>query len=135
MTAATLMLATACTPAADTADTPFIGKQEITVKDGLMTPETLWAMGRIGSSTVSPDGSHIAYTVSYYSVKENKSHTVIYVMNADGTHNTLLTQSAASEAEPAWIHGGQRLAYLSKGPDLVNESRWYRPSPAQPVRR
>ena len=115
MTAATLMLATACTPAADTADAPVIGKQEITVKDGLMTPEALWAMGRIGSSTASPDGNRIAYTVSYYSVKENKSHTVIYVMNADGTHNTLLTQSAASEAEPSWINGGQRLAYLSKG--------------------
>ena len=118
MTAATLMLAsTACvgTEQAAKDDAPIIGKQEITVKDGRMTPETLWAMGRIGSSTVSPDGKQIAYTVSYYSVKENKSHLVIYVMNADGSNNTLLTTTAASEGEPSWIKGGSKLAFLSGG--------------------
>ena len=117
MTAATLMLAsTACVGTEQAAsDAPIIGKQEITVKDGRMTPETLWAMGRIGTSTVSPDGKQIAYTVSYYSVKENKSHLVIYVMNADGSNNTLLTKTAASEGEPAWIKGGKKLAFVSGG--------------------
>lgn len=66
-------------------------------------------MGRIGSSCVSPDGKRIAYTVSYYSVKENKSHLVIYVMNADGSGNQLLTTTAASEGEPAWIKNGSKL--------------------------
>ena len=95
------------------ADKPIIGKQEIRIKDKKLTPEALWAMGRIGSSTVSPDGKQIAYTVSYYSVKENKSHTVIYVMNADGTNNLLLTTTADSEVEPAWIKGGSKIAFLS----------------------
>ena len=113
MAAATLMFATACTPAADNADAPIIGKNDIKVENGLMTPETLWAMGRIGSSAVSPDGKQIAYTVSYYSVKENKSHLVIYVMNADGTGNTLLTTTADNEGEPVWIKGGTKIAFLS----------------------
>ena len=108
-----MMLATACTPTANETGAPVIGKQEIKVENGLMTPEALWAMGRIGASAVSPDGKQIAYTVSYYSVKENKSHLVIYVMNADGTHNTLLTRTADSEGEPAWIKGGSKLAFLS----------------------
>ena len=95
------------------ADKPIIGKQEIRIKDKKLTPEALWAMGRIGSSTVSPNGKQIAYTVSYYSVKENKSHTVIYVMNADGTNNLLLTTTADSEMEPAWIKGGSKIAFLS----------------------
>lgn len=95
------------------ADKPIIGKQEIRIKDKKLTPEALWAMGRIGSSTVSPDGKQIAYTVSYYSIKENKSHTVIYVMNADGTNNLLLTTTADSEMEPAWIKGGSKIAFLS----------------------
>ena len=72
-------------------------------------------MGRIGSSTVSPDGKKIAYTVSYYSVKENKSHTVIYMMNANGSENTILTTTSASEYEPAWIKNGEKLAFLSNG--------------------
>lgn len=66
-------------------------------------------MGRIGSSCVSPDGKRIAYTVSYYSVKENKSHLVIYVMNADGSGNQLLTTTAASEEN---LHGSRTAASL-----------------------
>ena len=80
-----------------------IGKNDITLKSDLMTPEALWAMGRIGSVSASPDGRLIAYTVSYYSVKENASHTVIYMMKADGTNNRQITTSAENESQPAWI--------------------------------
>ena len=115
MTAAMVFAASGYVNAGTPANTdkPIIGKQEIRIKDKKLTPEALWAMGRIGSSTVSPDGKQIAYTVSYYSVKENKSHTVIYVMNADGTNNLLLTTTADSEVEPAWIKGGSKIAFLS----------------------
>ena len=115
MTAAMMFAASgyvnADTPA--NTDKPVIGKQEIRIKNKKLTPEALWAMGRIGSSSVSPDGKQIAYTVSYYSVKENKSHTVIYVMNADGTNNLLLTHTADSEVEPTWIKGGGKIAFLT----------------------
>lgn len=115
MTAA-MMFAASSYVNADTpanTDKPVIGKQEIRIKNKKLTPEALWAMGRIGSSSVSPDGKQIAYTVSYYSVKENKSHTVIYVMNADGTNNLLLTHTADSEVEPTWIKGGSKIAFLT----------------------
>ncbi len=113
--ATALMLATSCTQIKQDGpgNEPIIGKQEITVKDGRLTPEALWAMGRIGATSVSPDASKIACTVSYYSVPENKSHTVIYVMNADGSGNTLLTQTRFSESQPAWIKGGTKIAFLS----------------------
>lgn len=115
MTAAMMFAASgyvnADTPA--NTDKPVIGKQEIRIKNKKLTPEALWAMGRIGSSSVSPDGKQIAYTVSYYSVKENKSHTVIYVMNADGTNNLLLTHTADSEVEPTWIKDGSKIAFLT----------------------
>ena len=75
-------------------------------------PRSLWAMGRIGSLSISPDGKQIAYTVAYYSVPENKSHHVIYVMDADGKNNTLLTQTAWNESEPQWIKGGTKIAFL-----------------------
>jgi len=91
----------------------FIGKQNIDVKGGVLTPEALWAMGRIGGLDVSPDGSKIVYTVSYYSVKENKSHSVIYVMNADGSDNKMITKSAKSETDCSWIEAGKKIAFLS----------------------
>ena len=112
--AAALMLASSCTEVKQEGQgyEPIIGKQEITIKDGRLTPEALWAMGRIGSLSISPDGKKIAYTVAYYSVSENKSHHVIYVMNTDGKNNTLLTQTAWNESEPQWIKGGTKIAFL-----------------------
>jgi dipeptidyl aminopeptidase/acylaminoacyl peptidase len=114
---ATALFLASCTGAKQEkteSDAPIIGKQtEFKVNNGRMTPEALWAMGRIGDYQVSNDGQRIVYTVAYYSVKENKSHRVIYVMNADGTNNTLLTTTAQSESNPVWIKGDTKIAFLS----------------------
>ncbi len=110
---AVAMFASCSTPRTDDTETPFIGKQEITIPNGRLTPEALWAMGRIGGVSVSPDGKKAVYTVSYYSVPENKSHQVIYTMNLDGSENRMLTTSTQSEREPCWIKGGTQIAYLS----------------------
>ena len=80
-----------------------------------MTPEALWAMGRIGGAAASPDGKTVAYQVGYYSVKQNKSHQMLYTQTADGKQQTVLTTSARSETDPAWIEGGKRIAFLTDG--------------------
>ena len=80
-----------------------------------MTPEALWAMGRIGGAAASPDGKTVAYQVGYYSVKQNKSHQMLYTQTADGKQQTVLTTSAMSETDPAWIEGGKRIAFLTDG--------------------
>ena len=91
----------------------LIGRSDIRIEGGRLTPEALWAMGRIGGISPSPDNKHIAYTVSYYSVPQNKSNTDIFVMNSDGLGNTKLTTTPYIESQPAWIKNGQKLAYLS----------------------
>jgi len=95
-------------------ETMKIGKQNISVKDRRMSPEALWAMGRISSYAASPDGKHIVYQVGYYSVKENKSHHVLYMMNADGTNQQLLTKSNKNETDATWL-SADKLAFLSGG--------------------
>ena len=106
-----------CSSMNSTAQT-MIGKttdiNQITTGDR-MTPEALWAMGRIGGAAASPDGKTIVYQVAYYSVKENKSHQTLYRVNADGKDTRALTTTAANESDAAWIAGGQRIAFLSKG--------------------
>ena len=98
-----------------------IGKNNIQLTSDLMTPEALWAMGRIGSYATSPDGKQVVYQVSYYSVKENKSHTVLYIQNVNAKapkislSPTLLTQDAKSESDPAWIENGTKIAFLREG--------------------
>lgn len=93
----------------------FIGKSNITLQSDLMTPEALWAMGRIGTAQASPDGKHIIYQVGYYSVKQNQGHQVIYIMDSDGKNNKMLTKSAKSETDAVWIKGGQKIAFLCDG--------------------
>lgn len=95
------------------ADDSLIGRSDIRLENRRLTPEALWAMGRIGSVAPSPDAGRVAYTVSYYSVAQNKSNTELFMMNADGSDNTQLTRTAWNEGQPAWIKGGTKLAYLS----------------------
>ena len=89
-----------------------IGRSEISIADGKLTPEVLWAMGRIGGVAVSPDGSKVIYQVSYYSVEENASHTVLYSMTDKGDSVRLLTRDAASEHSAAWLDN-ERIAFLT----------------------
>ena len=91
-----------------------IGKQQVQLKSDLMTPEALWAMGRIGGYAASPDGSKILYQVGYYSVKHNKSHQVLYIMNADGTGQKKLTTGTKNETDAQWLSDG-RIAFLTGG--------------------
>ena len=110
LVATALLLSTTIVKADDNVK---IGKQNITVKGGLMTPEALWAMGRIGGAEASADGKQIVYQVGYYSVKANKSQQKIAIINADGTGNTTLTTGSKSETDPTWYQG--KIAFLSGG--------------------
>ena len=113
MSAAMTLAACGGTKQAETPAGDLIGRSYVSVENKRLTPEALWAMGRIGSVVPSPDGKLIAYTVAYYSVPQNKSNNEIFVMNADGSGNTQLTRSAWQESQPVWIKQGAKLAYLS----------------------
>ncbi len=111
-----MIAATSCSGGAEnslTGNANLIQRSDIRIENKRLTPEALWAMGRIGGVTPSPDGTQIAYTVSYYSVPQNKSNTEIFVMNADGTANTQITRDVWQESQPTWIKDGTKLAYLS----------------------
>ena len=113
MSAAMLLAACGGTKDAGKTDQVLIEKSNIKIEGKRMTPEALWAMGRIGGFAVSPDGKKIAYTVAYYSVPENKSNREVFVMNADGSDNQQITRTPYQENEVTWIKGGTKLAFLS----------------------
>ena len=45
-----------------------------------LTPERLWDFGRIGDAVVSPDGSHLAYTVTRYDLADNSGKTSVHLV-------------------------------------------------------
>ena len=109
-----LAVALVMLPAPINAQNEVIGKSNIKLKSRMMTPEALWAMGRIGTVEASPDGKQIVFQVGYYSVKQNKGHQVICVMNADGSNRKQLTTSSKSETDPTWLNA-ETIAFISDG--------------------
>jgi dipeptidyl aminopeptidase/acylaminoacyl peptidase len=105
------LLAASCQPHEDATKAP-ITKPEITIEGGRLTPEALWAMGRINSVLPNEQTSQLAYTVSYYSVEENRSTSWIRIAKED-TDGHLQTQSEWVGYEPAWW--GNDIAYLKAG--------------------
>jgi WD40 repeat protein len=64
----------------------------------------------------SPDGSRIAYVR-----RMNNANHEIYVMNADGSGATQLTNRPDSvESEPSWSPDGQRIAFISNERPTAN---------------
>ena len=94
-------------------DSTVIGKQNPKIENGRMTPEVLWSFGRVAGTQVSPDGTKVLYSVSYYSIPENKGNSEIFVMNADGSDKKQITKTATREAAAKWVKDGEHIAFLS----------------------
>ena len=109
-----LLIMTACTKD----QKPVITRSDIQLASDTLTPEALWAMGRIGSYAVSPDGKRVAYQVTYYSVKENRSNAVIYVRpvccDSIATNNKDAETFLGPGSDPVWLDNN-KLAFASKG--------------------
>ena len=104
------LLATACQPNKDSDKAP-ITKPEITIEGGRFTPEALWAMGRINSVLPNEATGQIAYTISYYSVEENRSTSWIRIAKEED--GKLVTINEFVGYEPTWIDN--QIAYLKAG--------------------
>ena len=102
-------------PTTEAAAENFIGRQMPKLASDRMTPEALWAMGRIGTVAPNAAGTHAVYSVSYYSVPENKSHSVLYLLDIKTKKSQQLTTSTKSESGAVWVRFGneERIVYLS----------------------
>ncbi len=87
-------------------------EQEIAGKK--LTPEILWKFGRVGEYKVSPNGEKVIYTVSRYSLGENKGRTTIWITPISGGNPLCLTSDVSQSCfNPRWNPSGDRIAYLT----------------------
>jgi dipeptidyl aminopeptidase/acylaminoacyl peptidase len=77
------------------------------------TPEKMMEMGRLSDEQVSPDGKWVLYGVSWYSLKENKSHRKLYVVPINGGEAKLIGESAFSQYNARWRPDGKKIGFLT----------------------
>ena len=99
----------------DVAGKEPITKPQITIEGGRLTPEGLWAMGRIGSVAADIETGWVAYTVSYYSVEENRSTTWIRICDPFDKEGQLDVFDEFVGYDPAWFGSSGWLAYMRGG--------------------
>ncbi|RFP63691.1 S9 family peptidase [Hymenobacter lapidiphilus] len=76
------------------------------------TPELLLKLGRLGEMQVSPDQKTVAYTITRYSLADNKGQSDIWTVPTGGGAARQLTNTpTVSENTLNWLPDG-RLAYL-----------------------
>ena len=67
-----------------------------------LTPEVMWKMRRIGSAEVSADGKVVLYTVTDYSMAENRGITRIYTLDLEAGVTTELTDTSSNNTAARW---------------------------------
>lgn len=91
----------------------LIGRVDVKVADGVITPEVLHSFARISDAKLSPDGKKVLYGVTFISIEQNKGNRELFVMNADGSDKKQITATVQSEQNAVWIKGGGEIAFLS----------------------
>lgn len=92
--------------------TPFAELPKSQYGDDYLTPEALWAMGRIGGADIHPTTGHIIYSVTYYSVKENRSNSELFVLPAGATEPIQLTFDNKYQGTAHWMNETE-ISYIS----------------------
>ena len=92
--------------------TPFAELPKSQYGDDYLTPEALWAMGRIGGADIHPTTGHIIYSVTYYSVKENRSNSELFVLPAGATEPIQLTFDNKYQGTAHWMSENE-ISYIS----------------------
>ena len=86
-----------------------------------LTPEHVTRLETVTSVAISPDGRHVAYTLTRPRAPEEdtaaglRAYSELYLAETAGDHPNAIVQRPMSAGAPAWSPDGSRLAFLYRG--------------------
>ncbi|HIU38338.1 MAG TPA: PD40 domain-containing protein, partial [Candidatus Limisoma intestinavium] len=111
------LLIVAAMPQAEANEPEVIGRPDIQVVDGKLTPEMMEAFGRVSGPQVSPDRKSVLYSVEFVNLKADKGNRELWVMDIDGKNQRQITVTPESENGAVWIKNGTKIAYMASTDD------------------
>src|SRR5579859_6786086 len=94
----------------------------------LMTIQDLWALKRIGTPSLSPDGKWACVAVTRYDMDKNEGTSQLWLLSTDGRTQRQLTRGKKDSA-PQWSPDGKWIAFVSKRGEAEEEGQLYRIAP------
>jgi dipeptidyl aminopeptidase/acylaminoacyl peptidase len=95
-----------------------------------------FAIKRVGSPEISPDGEWVAYTVSTTNLEKEQTKTQIWMVSTAGGDPIPLTMSGESISGPKWSPDGKYLSFLTSRGEGAKTQVWIldrRGGEAQPL--
>ncbi len=87
-----------------------------------LTVDDLFALKRVGSPAISPEGAWVAYTVSTTDLEKERSSTGIWMVSTQGGDPIALTMTHESASNPEWSPDGKYLSFTaSRGEDAQSQ--------------
>ncbi len=97
---------------------PFPG---LSAQKRAITFDDYIAMKAVSDPQLSPDGKWVAYTVTEYSLKDNRGTARVWLADVATGQTRRLTEGPGSDRQPRWSPDGATLAFVStrqNGPQL-----------------
>ena len=79
----------------------------------------MWALGKMGETALSPDGTQLVYANTYYSMEENKGNAELYLLPTQNEGAAVrLTVTPQNENNPVWKDDSTLL--FARGNEIVS---------------
>jgi len=78
------------------------------------TPQDWYRLTRVSSPAMSPDGRHVAFTVTTVNEAENARHSEVWMVSTEGGDPIRLTAPGTESTSPRWSEDGTHLFFSSR---------------------